>query len=208
MSVALHQELGDPRTVLYKLTVKQYHEMIAKGLLAEGEPYELLDGNVVRKDRSHAGDDPMTVGHENAFVVMKLNELNARLRKMGFHLRPQQPLSLPPDDEPEPDAAIVRGKPADYADHHPTATDVVCVIEAADSSLRRDRTTKLEIYQSAGIGRSVIINLPDRVVEIYLRTNSAKGRFAKPVILTATQNMELLESEGKHLSVPVRSLLP
>jgi hypothetical protein len=40
-------ELLDDRTVLMPLTVEQYHQMIAGGIVAEGEPYELLDGWIV-----------------------------------------------------------------------------------------------------------------------------------------------------------------
>lgn len=203
---ALQQEIRDPRTVQYQLSVERYHAMIAAGLLDEGEPFELLDGNVVRKDRSHAGDDPKTVGHEHALIVMKLNALNLKLAKLGCHLRPQQPLTLPPSDEPEPDAAIVRGTFEDYADRHPGAKDVLCVIEVADSSVRRDQTTKLRIYAAAGIGQYVIFNLVERVVEIYTEPVAGKGYYGPPVKLTAGDDIEFFTT-GKPLKVPVRNLM-
>jgi Uma2 family endonuclease len=207
MSATIQQEIGDRRTVLYKLTVARYHKMIAAGLLPEGEPLELLEGNLVRKDRSHEGENPMTVGHQHAYVVMKLANLNPKLQRLGCHLRPQQPLTLPPFDEPEPDAAIVRGAVEDYSDHHPSAKDVLCVIEVADSSLRRDRTTKSRIYSSSGVSRYLILNLVDRVAEVYTGPFSGKGRYGKPAILTLDQSIDLPAPSGKRLTIPLQSLL-
>jgi Uma2 family endonuclease len=201
------QELADPKTVLYKLTVERYHEMIAGGLLEEGEPFELLDGNLVHKDRSHEGEDAMTVGHQHAVVVMRLNNLNPPLQKLGCHLRPQQPLSLPPNDEPEPDGAIVRGSVENFADRHPGAKDTLCVIEVADSSLRRDRTTKLRIYAAAGIARYVIVNLIDQTMEVYSDPVRSKGRYGKPAILTRSQQIEFPLLGSRVLTVPVRQIL-
>ncbi|WP_157453376.1 Uma2 family endonuclease [Coleofasciculus chthonoplastes] len=34
--------------------------------------------------------------------------------------------------EPEPDVALVRVDPLDYADHHPLASDIYLIIEVAD----------------------------------------------------------------------------
>src|SRR4051794_1020260 len=97
------RELVDERTVLLPLTVDQYHQMIDRGIVPEGEPYELLDGYVVRKDRSAAGDDPMTIGDEHAWAVMKLVRLAPKFDRLGCHLRPQLAVELPPYNRPEPD---------------------------------------------------------------------------------------------------------
>jgi hypothetical protein len=42
------------------LTIDQYYRMIAAGILREGEPTELIDGILVRKDRSDRGGNPRT----------------------------------------------------------------------------------------------------------------------------------------------------
>lgn len=205
------KELVDDRTVFLPLTVEQYHRMIAAGLLPEGEPYELLDGLLVRKDRSAAGKDPMTVGHEHATAIAILMDLNPRLRRLGCYIRIQQPVTLPPWDEPEPDGAVVLGKLTDYTDRHPGAADLTCVIEVSDSSLRRDRTTKLRIYAGSGIARYIIINLPDRVVEVYTQPMNGNGgtpRYGQSVTLSGRQGVEIPAARGRRLSVPARNLLP
>src|SRR5438067_12680732 len=95
------QELKDPRTRVHPITVSEYHRMIDDGSIEEGAPYELLDGLIVRKDRSAQGENPMTVGHEHIFVVSALQDLGEQLRRRGCYIRIQQPISASPIDEPE-----------------------------------------------------------------------------------------------------------
>lgn len=202
------RELVDERTVLLPLTVEQYHQMLATGILVGGDPYELLDGHIFHKDRSAAGEDPMSVGHEHTWVVQKLNRLNPKLEKLGCHMRTQVPVTLPPYDEPEPDGSVAFGTEDDYVGRHPGAADVTCVIEVADSSLRRDRTTKLRIYANSGIAQYVIINLPDRIIEVYTHPRKGRGRYGPAVTLGPADTLALPTAKGKTLAVRVRDLLP
>ena len=104
---------------------------------------------------------PSMVSRSRHFLLLLLPAL------LGCHLRIQDPITIHPSHEPEPDAAIVRGRPRDYADHHPEPGDVVSLIEISESSLEHDRTTKLRIYAAAGIPQYIILNLVDRRVEVY-----------------------------------------
>jgi Uma2 family endonuclease len=205
MSASL-ADLLDDRTMLMPVSVDQYHSMMETGIIAEGEPYELLKGHVVHKDRSATGEDPMTVGKPHAYVVLALTALGPRLLKRGCHIRAQQPLTLPPDNEPEPDAAIVIGRLQRYRMRHPGAADVLCVIEVADASLRRDRTIKQRIYAEAGIGQYLIFDLSKRVVEVY--SEPLEGLFSQRKILNSQQKLSLPLPRGKTISVPIRQLFP
>jgi hypothetical protein len=207
MNTAAFSELSDGRTQLFPLAVGQYHRMIESGILPEGEPFELLDGHLLRKDRSAVGEDPTTVGNEHAYVVDLLNELNPKLRRHGCYMRIQQPITLPPHDEPEPDGSIVRGSVGDYRDRHPKAADVLCVIEVADASLRRDRNTKLRVYADAGIACYLLFNLPDRVVEVYTRAMKGTGRYARADTLKPKDHVKFPLPRGGIQSVPVRKFL-
>lgn len=207
MGVAPISELIDERTRLYSWTVDQYHQAIEAGLLTE-EPYELLDGYMVRKDRSKAGEDPMTIGLHHAWAVQNLVRLGRKLDALGCYMQVQQPISLPPRDEPEPDGAVIQGELDDYRKRQPGPKDVLCVIEVADSSLNRDRTVKQRIYANAGIPQYVIINLFDAVVEVYTEPMVGKGRYGKSVALAARQSVELPAATGRKLTIPVRRLLP
>lgn len=192
----------------FRLTVEQYHRMIRQGILREGEPVELLDGQLERKDRSAAGENPMTVTAAHATVVGKVDDLNPRFKRFGCHIRIQQPITLPPYDEPEPDAAIVRGAIGDYTRRHPTVKDILCVIEVADSSLAGDRTRKQRIYANGGIPVYVILNIADREVEVYSQPLPGKGRYGKCTTLSAKQRLTLPVPQGKQITIPVRQLLP
>src|SRR6185436_4514578 len=82
----------------------------------------------------------------------------------GYYVDVQMPLSLGLDSEPEPDLAIIRRDPQDYARGHPTSAALV--VEIAQSSLRHDRD-KAEIYALAGIEDFWIVNLVHNVLEVY-----------------------------------------
>lgn len=179
------------RVHFYPLSVGQYHRMIREGILPEGEPYELLDGQLVRKDRNEQGNDPMTVGENHATVVRKLARWREALLPRGCWIQTQMPITLGDDSEPEPDAAIVRGREEDFDGRHPSASDVVCVVEVADSSLQRDRVTKQRLYADASIGVYLIINLADRVVEFHDQPQPGTGRYARCVTLHPDSHITL-----------------
>ena len=74
-------------------------------------------------------------------------------------------MALDDESAPEPDIAVVRGSRADYRHAHPARPALI--IEVAESSLRFDRVEKGSLYARAGIADYWIVNLVDRVVEVY-----------------------------------------
>ncbi len=208
MTTAMIKELIANPELLYRYSVEDYHRMIPNGIIEEGAPYELLDGQVVRKIRNATGEDPMTVGLEHTLIVQILADLNPRLKSVGCHVRTQQPITLPPRDEPEPDATIVAGRLEDYTHHHPGPDEILCVIEVADASLTRDRGYKLKLYAASGIATYIIVNLPDRIIEIYTQPLKSKGCYGRTATLTSKQTLTFPTPRGKGLAIPVRKLLP
>jgi Uma2 family endonuclease len=99
-------------------------------------------------------------------VTLTAEVLRAAFGK-GWVIREEKPLSLGLDSDPEPDLAVVSGKPRDYKDAHPTTAALV--IEVAESTLGYDRKQKASLYAKAGIPDYWIINLVHRQVEIYRR---------------------------------------
>ncbi|HEY3322363.1 MAG TPA: Uma2 family endonuclease [Planctomycetota bacterium] len=190
------------------ITVWQYHHMLQAGTIIEGAPIELLEGMLVWKNGSARGGNPMTLGDRHIFAVGGLAELLPLLRAFNCHIRTQATLALSSTQEPEPDGAIVRGTRKDYADRRPGPADTSSVIEVADSSLAEDRNVKLGIYANAGIPQYMIINIPDRQIEIYEHPLAGHGRYEKTGIIKAGQNVSLLLPDGKRLEVPAAELLP
>ena len=134
-------------------------------------------------------------------------QLLADIRSQGCYLRIQQPITLPPTSEPEPDAAIVRGRPADYRSRLPLASDVLCVFKVADTSLRFDRTTKARIYASGGIPLYVLINLQDRQVEIHRLATPGSRSYAEPEVLIRDDALSL-DTPGGPVTLSVAEILP
>ena len=54
-----------------------------------------------------------------------------------------------------------------YVRKHPEPSDVLLLIEVAESSLDADRGEKLELYAEALIAEYWIVNLVDQVIEVY-----------------------------------------
>jgi Uma2 family endonuclease len=75
------------------------------------------------------------------------------------------PLALDEESAPEPDLVVVRGSRADYRESHPARPALA--VEVSDSSLEFDRHHKGSLYARAGIRDYWVVNLIDRVVEVW-----------------------------------------
>jgi Uma2 family endonuclease len=133
----------------------EYDRLVDLGMF-EGERLELLAGHLVVRE-------PLKSLHAST-VAQAAHVLEAAFGR-GFHARTQLPVALDEDSEPEPDVVIVTGRPFDYVDAHPSSAALL--VEVADSSLRLDRRLKTPIYARARVADYWIVNLVDRVVEIY-----------------------------------------
>ena len=161
------------------LTVDQVERMMAAGILREGDPFELIDGVLVWKDRAPADGDTMAHGVRHATVVNRLQVLDHAVEAVGCVLRVQLPVVLSPSSAPEPDLSVAHGTRDSYVTRHPGPADVLLVIEVADHSLAYDRKTKQRLYATAGILRYLLVSLPEERFELYLDPLPAEGRYAR-----------------------------
>jgi Uma2 family endonuclease len=134
----------------------QYERLVEAGLLQPGDPVELLGGRLF-------------VAEPQGNVHFTATQLAADAVRRAFgrrwQVRAQGPIALDEESEPEPDVAVVPGTARDYRDAHPARP--VLVVEVADSSLATDRERKGSLYARAGVDDYWIVNLIDRVLEIY-----------------------------------------
>jgi len=142
---------------IWRLSVEHYHEMIDAGILTDDDPVELLEGLLVYK---------MPKKPPHILTTDLTRESLARLLPPGWHVKGQDPITTE-DSEPEPNVTVVRGDRRDYSERHPGPGDVALVIEVSDTTLRRDRGLKKRLYARAGIPVYLIINLPERQIEVY-----------------------------------------
>jgi Uma2 family endonuclease len=144
--------LAEPTT--RKWTRGEYYQLGELGFF-EDQRVELIDGEIIE------------MAPQNNMHAVVVGLLQERLMKVfgDCWVRVQLPLYLRDDTEPEPDIAVVTGKPRDYlpTDHPRTA---ILVVEVSDSSLRYDRR-KSGIYAAVGIDDLWIVNIVDRQIEIH-----------------------------------------
>ena len=155
-----------PATKIRKWTRVEYGRLIGAGLLGEDDPIELVDGDLVVKE-------PQYTPHATATGLVEDAVREAFGR--GWHVRTQLPVALDRMSEPEPDVTVVRGARRDYLDEHPSRPALI--VEVAASSLVLDRRRKGHLYARARIADYWIVNLVDRVLEVYrepVRARSAR----------------------------------
>jgi Uma2 family endonuclease len=69
--------------------------------------------------------------------------------------------------EPEPDIAVLRPRADFYRTAHPGPTDVLLLVEIADSSLVYDRDVNMPLYACSGIPELWLIDLNAKLMTIY-----------------------------------------
>ena len=143
----------------HRLTVHDYHRMADAGIFGEDDRIELIDGDLI---------DMAPIGSEHAAVVNRLAEAFFIACAGRAIVSVQNPVRIDESSEPQPDVAILRRRADFYATGgHPGPADILLLVEAADSSLRFDRTVKLPLYARAGIAELWIVDLKRRVVDAY-----------------------------------------
>jgi Uma2 family endonuclease len=167
-----------------QFSIDEYHRLIESGFLQEDDRIELIKGELVQvaaKGFIHAAC--------NGVLYRELSRL--LLDKAA--IRGQDPISLATDSEPEPDLLIARGVMEDYFARHPNPADTILIIEVSDSTLKYDRTTKLQIYAEAGIAHYWIVNLPDAQLEAYSQPYQQRGIYQTQQIYLPSQSIEIPE---------------
>ena len=143
------------RPRLRRWTRHEYARLIDHGFL-EDDPVELLDGLLLVKEPQHSP-------HRTAVILVA--KALERAFGDGWFVQTQSPIRLDDRSEPEPDVCVVRGAPRDYATEHPRRPALV--VEVADSGLRLARGRKAAAYARAGITEYWILNLAERMLEVY-----------------------------------------
>lgn len=148
---------------MHRFTVEEYYRMGETGILAADARVELLEGQII---------DMLPIGPFHSSVGSRLHDLFAMAGGVRWHVRSQYPIHLSARSEPQPDIALVKPRQDYYQNAHPTPADVFLLVEVADSSLKFDREEKSPAYARAGIAEFWIINLLDKVVEVYREPSS------------------------------------
>jgi Uma2 family endonuclease len=136
-------------------TVDEYHRMGAAGVFSEDDHVELIEGEILRMS---------PIGSRHAASVNRLHMELSNLFRGRAIVSVQNPVVLNDFSEPEPDLAILKRRDDFYAEALPSATDVLLVIEIADTSVAYDNDIKLPAYARSGIPEVWIVDLPAKTV--------------------------------------------
>lgn len=142
---------------LWQCSTSRYLEMIEKDVFGPNDRVELIGGMIV--DMSPAGSRP------NHFLG-QLNRLFAPAFDK-FEVWIQGTMIVGEGQVYDPDFMLLRQKPGGYKDRLPECGDVLLVVEAAETSLKRDQQIKLPVYAAAGIAEYWIADLDQESILVH-----------------------------------------
>ena len=140
----------------HRWTRAAYDRLIEIGVFQRGDRVELLGGELIVAE-------PQSEPHYTAICLIE--EALRKALGAGWFVRPQGPIALDDESEPEPDIAVVPGTSRDYRQDHPARP--VLVVEVAASSFDLDRKHKGSLYARAGLIDYWILDLAHRRLEVY-----------------------------------------
>ena len=192
--------MSEPETKTRRWKRVEYDRLIELGFFRPGDPVELLGGHLIVAE-------PQGSGH---FAAVRAAEEALRVAfGRGWEVRGQGPLALDEESEPEPDLAVVPGSFRDYQTGHPSRP--VLVVEVSESSLALDREHKGSLYARARLPEYWIVNLVDRVLEVYRESGSDAGApygWAYRVVLTLGPDEHVTPLAAPSARILVADLLP
>lgn len=135
----------------------EYERLIEEGVFQAGERLELLAGQLVVRE-------PQGTPHATGIRLLT-RALREAFGQDRWIVDMQLPVALDEESEPEPDVTVTAGDPRDFLPSHPARPALV--VEVAEASLALDRDEKGSLYARARVPEYWILNLRDRVLEVY-----------------------------------------
>lgn len=149
-------------------TLDRYLLAIEKGIFTQEDKIELLYGKIV---------EIMPAGSSHEYCITLLSKFFRRRFGEDYQLREEKSLVLANQKSlPEPDLVVVADH--NYSNRKPTNDEVFLVAEVAKSSLKDDRTIKVQLYAEANLAEYWIINLLNRQIEVHLNPQPEQKLYA------------------------------
>lgn len=174
-------------------TRDEYERMVETGVLQPEDRVELVEGviyNLAPQNSLHATG------------LRLVEKALGAIFTTGYDVRTQLPLALGEDSEPEPDVAVVQGETRDFRDSHPS--HAVLVVEVSDSSSHHDRNRKARLYARSGIVEYWILNVSDKILEVY--RDPSLDSYRSKVVLRSGDTISPLSCP--QVTLAVSDLLP
>lgn len=176
----------------FRFSVQDYYRLGEIGILKEEDRVELIQGEIIMMP-------PIDITHAQSTN----RSTKALLRLLGgaYDVRNQTPVRLATDSEPVPDLSVAKLK--DYK-AHPTAADILLVLENSNTSLKEDLGRKKLMYASAGIPEYWVVDLNARVLHVFARPKG--GDYMEHRIHEEKETVQSITL--KPLKLKVAELLP
>ena len=175
--------MGAPLTIPRRLlTLDEYHTIGTAGVLKEDDRIELIEGEMI---------EMAPIGSRHLAKVNRLARLLSQCIGDQAIVSVQNPIALPPHNEPQPDLALLKPRADDYEGKLPSAEDILLVIEVADTTLAYDRDAKMPIYARHDIVETWLVDIQGQTVSIY----QEPGKNGYRRILTPTRNESITPTQ-------------
>ncbi|MEZ2229775.1 Uma2 family endonuclease [Microcoleus sp.] len=152
------------QTQKWLFTVQEYHLMSDAGVFAN-ERVELIEGEIIQM---------AAIGTRHASSVKRLTRCFSLIPEELATLGVQDPIQLTEKTEPQPDVVLLQPRADYYATAHPVPSEVLLLVEVADSTVDNDRNIKVPIYARSGIQEVWLWDLEVNCLEVY-RNPTANG---------------------------------
>lgn len=141
-------------------TMEECRQLVTNGVLTPGS-YELIQGDVVSK---------MGQGRLHIAIVTQIIVALAAVFGLDF-IQSQAPIGIgarDPINDPEPDVAVLAQPIASYTKSEPDPrSDILLVVEASDTTLPGDTTTKALLYSTNEIQEYWVVSIVSRELIVY-----------------------------------------
>lgn len=138
-----------------RFTADDYQRMGQVGILSEGDRVELIDGEIVA----------MTpIGPRHNAAVNRANRALVTAVGEKAIVQVQGSVRLDRYHEPEPDLVLLRPRTDYYAARLPGPSDIILIVEMAESSIEYDREIKARLYAQLGIREYWVADLNENLV--------------------------------------------
>jgi Uma2 family endonuclease len=180
----------------HRWTRDEFYRAITLGFFKPDERWELIDGDLYEQ----MGENPP---HSHACRRCR-RQLETAFLGLEYFVSEQHPVTLPDDTEPEPDIAVIAGTLNQFAHCHPSADDILLIVEVSATTLDFDRLVKAPAYAASRIAEYWILNLEGRRLEVH--RSPQDGAYTSVVTIPETGAVSPLAAPNAVIAVA--DLLP
>ena len=151
----------------HPISAEEYLRMGEAGVFAPEARLELIEGEII---------EMAPVGPPHLSRVNKLNKLLVQRAGDRAIVSVQNSLVIAERSVPQPDIALLEPREDEYARSLPRASDVLLVVEVADTTLAFDLGRKLSLYARCGVAEVWVVDVNAGVIHVFREPGEAGYR--------------------------------